>query len=246
MFPIRDVIPHRFPPVTVVALILANGFVFLVETSLSPETLKQVFYLFGLVPARYSHPAWASGVGLPLDDYWPFLTSMFLHGGWFHIIANMWCLWLFGDNVEDRMGHVRFLLFYLACGLAAGVIQVLTQADSTLPTVGASGAIAGVMGAYLFLFPFARILVLVPIFIFPFFFELPAVIFMGFWFFMQLFGGLQSLAAPGLGGIAFWAHVGGFAAGVLLHPIFLKGRAEYRAWYDDETHEPYPYRGFWR
>src|SRR6266481_1710918 len=151
------------------ALIGINGGIFLYELTLTPHDLQGLFYLFGIVPARYTHPDWARWVGLPIDDYWPFLTSMFLHGGWAHIIGNMWALWIFGENVEDSMGPVSFLLFYLLCGLAAGIVHAYTNADSTMPTVGASGAIAGVMGAYFFLFPYSRVVVLVPVFFFPFF-----------------------------------------------------------------------------
>jgi membrane associated rhomboid family serine protease len=175
MIPIRDTIPSRNLPVVTWFLIIANSAVFLFELSLPPDVLERVFHLFGLVPARYTHPQWAVVIGFPVDDYWPFLTSMFLHGGWMHIISNMWTLWIFGDNVEDRMGSLRFLIFYLLCGFAAGLVHWFTHPWSTLPTVGASGAIAGVMGAYFFLFPFARVVVLLPILFFPFFFEVPAV-----------------------------------------------------------------------
>jgi membrane associated rhomboid family serine protease len=204
-------------------LILANSAVFLFELAMPEYSLKQFLYQFGIVPARYTHPEWTALVGLPLDDYWPFLTSMFLHGGWLHIIANMWTLWIFGDNVEDRMGPVRFLFFYLLCGLAAGVVHEYTNPDSTIPTVGASGAIAGVMGAYFFLFPYSRVIVLVPILFFPFFFELPAVTFLGFWILTQIFSGALSLGNPGdVGGVAWWAHIGGFTAGIVLQFFFVK------------------------
>jgi membrane associated rhomboid family serine protease len=123
--------------------------VFFIELSLPPETLEQVFYLFGLVPARFAHPHWAMRVGFPVNDYWPFLTHQFLHGGWLHIIGNMWTLWIFGDNVEDRIGSLRFAIFYLTCGFVAAMTDLMTQWESTVPTVGASGAIAGVLGAYL-------------------------------------------------------------------------------------------------
>jgi membrane associated rhomboid family serine protease len=160
--------------------------------------------------------------GLPFDDYWPFVTCMFLHGGWAHIIGNMWSLWIFGDNVEDRMGSIRFLFFYLLTGLAAGLTHYLTNADSVVPTVGASGAIAGVLGAYFVLFPRSQIIVLVPIFFFPFFFQLPAVTYLLFWFLSQILGGaIAGLSASQVGGIAFWAHAGGFVAGVLLHRLFI-------------------------
>jgi membrane associated rhomboid family serine protease len=169
MIPIRDTVPSRSPPVAVYALIAVNVVVFAFELSLPDEELDRLFYLLGIVPARYTHPDWAQQVGFPADDYWPLLTSMFLHGGWAHILGNMWTLWIFGDNVEDRMGPARFTIFYLACGLVAGVVQWYTNPHSTVPTVGASGAIAGVMGAYFVLFPHARIVVMVPILFYPLF-----------------------------------------------------------------------------
>jgi membrane associated rhomboid family serine protease len=153
MFPIGDTIPRRNPSIAMWLLIIANSLVFLFEVGMSEYARQRFFFLFGLVPARYTHPEWALWVGFPIDDYWPFLTSMFLHGGWVHIIGNMWALWIFGGNVEDRMGPVRFLFFYLLCGLAAGLVHWFTNPNSTVPAVGASGAIAGVMGAYFFLFP---------------------------------------------------------------------------------------------
>src|SRR6266849_4786361 len=215
MIPIRDTLPRRNPPIATLILILINCIVFLFELTMSEPTLEQFFYLFGVVPARFTHPDWAYWMGFPANSYWPFLTSMFLHGGWLHIIGNMWTLWIFGDNVEDRMGPFRFVIFYLLCGLAAGLVHCFTNPDSTLPTVGASGAIAGVMGAYFFLFPTARVVVLVPVFLIPFFFELPAVIYLGFWALSQVFSGTLSLASErAVGGVAWWAHVGGFIAGL--------------------------------
>ena len=222
MFPVQDTVPTRHPAVMVWALIAINVAVFLLELTLGPR-LEPFFYLFGLVPARFSHPAWALRLGLPIHEYWPFLTSMFLHAGWLHVIGNMWFLWIFGDNVEDRMGSGRFLAFYLLCGVAAGAVQWLTNPSSTVPTVGASGAIAGVLGAYLVLFPRARVLVVIPLFFWPFFFDVSAFFFLGFWFLIQLFSGTLALAGPEhVGGVAFWAHVGGFGTGVLLHRLFLE------------------------
>jgi membrane associated rhomboid family serine protease len=210
-------------------LILANCAVFLFELSLSQYSLERLFYIFGIVPARYSHPEWARVVGFPVDDYWPFLTSMFLHGGWLHIFSNMWTLWIFGDNVEDRMGPARFLIFYLLCGLAAGVVHWHTNPDSTIPTVGASGAIAGVLGAYLLLYPFSRVVVVIPVFIFPFFFELPAVTYLAIWALTQVFSGaLSILDTRQVGGVAWWAHVGGFAAGLVLHFFFVRRGRDHR------------------
>ncbi len=223
MLPIRDTVPTRSPPIATRLLVLINALVFLFELTLSPPELEGLFHVFGIVPARFTHPDWAVSAGLPLNGYWPFLTSMFLHGGWLHIIGNMWALWIFGDNVEDRMGPIRFVIFYLLSGCLAGAVHVLTNADSTLPTVGASGAIAGVMGAYLVNFPTARIIVLVPIFLFPFFFEVPAVIYLGFWALSQFFSGTLSLiSGDQVGGVAWWAHVGGFASGIVLQFFFFR------------------------
>jgi membrane associated rhomboid family serine protease len=221
MFPIRDDVPSTKPAFASLALILANTVVFLVVLRLPAREIERCFDLFGIVPARFTHPVWAARHGLPID-WWPFLTSLFLHGGWLHLIGNMWTLWIFGDNVEDRMGAFRFLLFYLVCGIAAGLVHSLTNANATVPAVGASGAIAGVLGAYLALFPFARILVLFPVIIYPLFFELPALLYLGLWFLLQFASGTAALAGPRASeGIAWWAHIGGFATGVLLHRFFL-------------------------
>jgi membrane associated rhomboid family serine protease len=216
MIPLKDTVPRRTFPFMTFLLIALNGVVFLFQLSLPGHALEDLVYLFGLVPARYTHPAWTVAVGLPLDEYWPFVTNTFLHGGWFHLIANMWSLYLFGDNVEDRLGHFRFFLFYLLAGVAANAVHFAVNHDSTVPVIGASGAIAGVMAAYLRLFPFGRIITLVPVFFIPYFFEIPAYIFMGFWFLIQVVSGTASLAAAEGGGIAWWAHIGGFAAGFLL------------------------------
>ena len=224
MFPIKDSIPSRSVPVATRALILINVVVFFFELGLSNESLERFAYLFGLVAARFTHPGWAESVGFPVGDYWPILTHQFLHGGWLHIFANMWTLWIFGDNVEDRMGPVRFTIFYLLCGSIAGLTQVLTNPDSTLPSLGASGAIAGVLGAYFLFYPTARLIVLFPIFFFPFFFEVPAVFYLAIWFFAQLFSGTLALAGPQqVGGIAWWAHIGGFVSGMLLCWLFVRG-----------------------
>src|SRR5882762_9894340 len=223
MFPLRDSVPTRSVPVVTRALILINAIVFFFELALPEEALQHFFYLFGVVPARLVHPDWASASGFPGGAYLTLLTHQFLHGGWLHIISNMWALWIFGDNVEDAMGHTRFAVFYLLCGILAGLTHVLVQPDMTMPSLGASGAIAGVLGAYLLLYPTAWIVVLLPIFFFPFFFEVPAVLYLGIWFISQLFNGTLSLASPGqLGGIAFWAHIGGFVAGLVLCRLFVR------------------------
>jgi len=225
MIPLRDSIPSRRPPVMMWIIILANVLVFAVQLAMPQRELTRFIYIFGMVPRRFSHPEWAQWVGFPVDDYWPFLTSLFIHGGWLHIIFNMWSLWIFGDNVEDRMGPFRFLIFYLLCGIASGVSHVMLNTDSTVPAIGASGAIAGVLSAYLILYPRANVICMIPIFIFPFFFEIRAWFFILFWFGLQLFNGGLSLVNPTAGGgIAWWAHVGGFAAGIILLPLFLSRR----------------------
>ena len=225
MFPIKDTVPRVHFPGMTTAIIAANVMVFLLELGLPEHIQKELIYLFGMVPARYSHPVWAEFVGYPLDTYWPFVTNLFLHGGWLHIIANMWFLYLFGDNVEDRMGPLRFLLFFLLAGIAANLVHFIVNSDSTVPVIGASGAIAGVMAAYLRLFPQARIIMLVPVLYFPLFFEVPALFFMLFWFFLQLISGASALSvARSVEGIAWWAHIGGFLIGLLLvRPLCSRG-----------------------
>jgi membrane associated rhomboid family serine protease len=216
MIPIRDAIRSKNFPVVNVFIIGLNIIAFLWELAQGPD-LKGVFYLYGIVPLRYSNPEIAShftGFG----QYLPFLTSMFLHGGFLHIIMNMWFLYIFGDNIEDRLGHIRYLIFYLFCGVVAGVVHLYTNWNSNVPTIGASGAISGVMGAYLLLYPRSKILTLVFIFFFIQFIEIPAFIFLGIWFVLQL---LSAGASPGnVGGVAFWAHIGGFVAGLVFIKIF--------------------------
>jgi membrane associated rhomboid family serine protease len=231
MIPVRDTIPSRRSPFAMWVIMTVCIAVFLYELTLGPGQVERLFYWFGLVPARYSHPEWAMRLGLPIDDYWPFVTCMFLHGGWAHIIGNLWTLWIFGDNVEDRMGPLRFVLFYLLCGIAASVVHWFTNVNSAVPTVGASGAIAGVLGAYFVLFPRSRIIAVLPVFFFPFFFELPAVVYLLFWFVSQIVSGtLGTLGPSSIGGVAWWAHVGGFVCGMLLHRLFLlpEGKAARR------------------
>jgi len=223
VLPLRDEIPSRHAPLVTWALVAANVGVFLWQVSLPEAGVRQLFYLFGIVPARFTDPAWASAQGFPGGGGVAFLTSMFLHGGLFHLLSNVWTLWIFGDNVEDRMGRLRFLLFYLLCGLAAGGLHWWTNPTSTVPTVGASGAIAGVLGAYLRWYPGAKVLTLVPVFFYPLFVDLPAIVFLGLWFVSQLFSGVAALGLPAdVGGVAWWAHVGGFVAGLLLCGLFAR------------------------
>jgi membrane associated rhomboid family serine protease len=226
MIPIQDTVPSRSAPLVTWGLILLNGLVFLQELALPPERLEQLVALLGMVPARLGHDP---------EAWWTLLTCMFLHGGWMHFVGNMWTLYLFGDNVEDRMGSARFLVFYLLCGLAAGLTHVLTDPNSSITTIGASGAIAGVLGAYFLLFPTARVITLVPVFFWPFIVEVPAVFYLGVWFVSQLFSGMLALIGPEYyEGVAWWAHVGGFVAGLALLPVFKKPRRQYRRSYADE------------
>jgi membrane associated rhomboid family serine protease len=226
MLPIRDTVrSYTFPAVNWM-LIGANSVVFLYETSLSPTRLNQLIATYGLVPARLhlSDPQWILTHPLVLVTLF---TSMFLHGGWFHVISNMWFLYIFGDNVEDRMGSLRYLVFYLASGLIAALAQVLVLPNSQLPTIGASGAIAGVLGAYLLMFPKGRVITLVLIFILPWFIEIPAIFYLGFWFASQILSGISFLALPSaadMGGVAWWAHIGGFVFGMLFYRIFTPHR----------------------
>jgi len=244
MIPLRDTIPSMRFPVVTLGLIVVNAFIFLFELFAGPRGLDTIFYQWGIVPCTYTATCPARirtpGGFLALSqhpNYLTLLSSMFLHGGWMHIIGNMWSLWIFGDNVEDRMGRTGFLCFYLLSGLAAGVLHIVFNVSSRVPTVGASGAIAGVMGAYLLLFPHARVLALVPIFIFLQTIELPAVFFLGFWFLTNLLSGIGSLAAhTGAGGVAWWAHIGGFLVG-LLWALPLRRREGARSqpyYYDDD------------
>lgn len=203
MIPLRDSQPSYSTPYITLGLIFTNAIIFLYELSLDPFSRNHLISTYGLIPAHV--------------QLLSVLTSMFLHGGWLHVIGNMWFLWIFGDNVEDVLGHVKYLLFYLLCGGLAAMLQVVLNPGSLVPTIGASGAIAGVMGAYLVKFPRARVVTLIFVFIFITTMELPAVIILGFWFVIQLFSGVGSIGHSSAGGgIAWFAHVGGFIAGIVL------------------------------
>ncbi len=227
MIPIRDDIPSRRYPIVTVVLIIINVLVFFYELFLGPEELQRFFYAYAVVPVRYFARGYYDWWGT-FHEYGtselvlPIFTAMFLHGGWLHLGGNMLYLWIFGDNVEDRMGHFRFLIFYLLCGVLATMGHVMTNADSRVPSLGASGAISGVLGAYFMLYPGARVVTLVPIWIFLQFIEIPALFFLGFWFVQQFFYGMLSLGVESAqtGGVAWWAHIGGFVAGAVLVHIF--------------------------
>jgi membrane associated rhomboid family serine protease len=204
MFPLRDTQPSYSRPLITVLIIILNAVVFLHEVSLDEYSRNYFIAHYGLIPARFHFSA--------------ILTSMFMHGGWMHIIGNMWFLWIFGDNVEDAFGHLKYLVFYLLCGIAAAFTQVLFSPGSRLPMVGASGAIAGVMGAYLIKFPRSRIVTLVFIFIFITTIEVPAGLMLAYWFFIQFFSGVGTIGYSHVsqGGTAFFAHIGGFITGMIL------------------------------
>ena len=216
MIPLRDANPSRHAPLVTVLIIAANCLVFFYEVSLGERGLTRLVFTFGMIPARVTMFPASPDISFG-DAFFPLFTSMFLHAGWLHLIGNMWFLWIFGDNVEDRLGKLRFLLFYLLCGLGAGLAHTLFNLNSTIPTLGASGAVAGVLGAYFLLFPGAKVLTLVPFF-FLILMELPAYLILLYWFVLQLFSGAISLGARGseVGGVAWWAHVGGFLLGAVL------------------------------
>ena len=204
MIPLRDVIPSRTTPYIVITIIGLNGLAWFYELAMPRDVLPLFLQFYGVVPADFSTPT--------------LVSSMFLHGSWSHVIGNMWYLWIFGDNIEDQLGHGRFMIFYLLCGMAAALGQVVMDPTSTLPTIGASGAIAGVMGAYFVLYPQSRVLTLVPLWFYFEIFEMPAIVLLGFWFLMQLFSAGTVAATAGThggGGIAFMAHVAGFLTGVV-------------------------------
>lgn len=220
MIPYRDTIPLRYTPWVTWALILINVLVFVYSEFLSGDSLRYFQYLHGLVPARYTFPGWAVRSGFPAGDYTPFVSSLFMHGSWMHLVLNLWLLWIFGDNVEDRMGGVRFLAFYLLCGLLAGLMHVYANPQSIVPAIGASGAIAGVMGAFFFLFPYARIVIWV--FFLPLFVEVPAIAFLGVWVIVQLYKATTGLVSTAsYTDVAWFGHLGGVIAGMFLHRLFL-------------------------
>jgi membrane associated rhomboid family serine protease len=219
MIPLRDVIPSRTTPYITVTIIILNVLAWLFELALPADVRTLFLQVYGVVPADFHATT--------------LITSMFLHGGWMHVLGNMWYLWIFGDNVEDRFGHGRFIVFYLLCGIIAALGQIAIDPGSTLPTIGASGAIAGVMGAYFVLYPRSRVLTLIPLIIFWEIIELPAIVLLGFWFVIQLFsaGTIAITASTGGGGVAFAAHVAGFVVGMIGGLVFRKRQVS--AWEAD-------------
>ncbi len=235
MIPFRDYNPSGSIPFVTIALVVLNAAAFLHEVNLEPRERKAFIEQYGVRPLLIT----AYVQGHPKTEghfaaiFLPLLTAMFLHGGWLHLIGNMWFLWIFGDNIEDRMGHSKYLIFYLLCGLGATLAHILSEPTAHQPMVGASGAIAGVLGAYAVAFPRARVSTLVPIFFLFTIIELPALVVLGFWFLIQFLSGMQSLRMQAAGGVAWWAHIGGFVLGIGLLFLFQKPRHKRR---------PYRYR----
>jgi membrane associated rhomboid family serine protease len=230
MLPVGNAVPVREQSVVTWGLIAANCIVFLVQINLSPWELESFIARLALVPARYFDDG-----SMAIADYLPFVSNMFLHGGWLHLILNMWTLWMFGPAIEDRLGRGRYFTFYVACGLLASVTHAFFNPTSTIPALGASGAIAGVLGCYIRLFPWARLVVLVPVLFLPLFFDVPAIVFAGLWFMMQLLQGTVELFSPSTGGgIAWWAHIGGFVGGLLFAGVLRPPRTRRRPYFADE------------
>ena len=240
MIPLHDDNPTEIAPIVTIALIVLCSLVFLYEVSL-PERVGQAFVLhYGAIPASiFGHGAALLEDAVAVPVTFTLLTSMFLHGGWMHLIGNMLYLWIFGNNVEDAMGHVKFVIFYVVCGILAAVSHAVTDPASGIPMVGASGAISGVLGAYLLLYPRAQVLVLIPLGIFMRTMYVPAGFVLGLWFVLQLLSGGMSLGHGG-GGVAFFAHVGGFVAGMALigffkHPnVRFFAPARHRGWHSSD------------
>jgi membrane associated rhomboid family serine protease len=220
MIPLRDTIPSRSFPFINISLIIANLATFLYQLSLGNQVERFIF-TYGLIPAHLF-----SGDYPLAAHFYPLFTAMFLHGSWFHILGNMLYLWIFGDNIEDRLGHLRYLLFYLLSGIGAALTQIIVHPNSSYPMVGASGAIAGVLGAYLILFFHSRIVTLIPIFFFLQVREIPAFVFLLFWILMQFLNGTATFSHTNqiTDGVAWWAHIGGFFSGILLLPLLKKKR----------------------
>ncbi len=252
MFPIGDSVQRDQRPFVVWCLIGLNALAFLYQITLSQTETAAFLREFALVPRRLTDWPWARASGLQPGAVLPFLTSMFLHGGVLHIVLNMWTLYIFGPALEDRLGRGRFVALYLIAGLAAGLLHVLTNWSSAIPTLGASGAIAGLIAAYALRFPFAWVNVVVPVLFIPVFFTLPATLFAGIWFLTQVLQGTTALFAPSQGGgIAWWAHIGGFAAGWAMlrlvdrgPRVTMPGRRA-RTVPDDDRQLPWPFSAWW-
>jgi membrane associated rhomboid family serine protease len=240
MIPLHDDNPTEITPIVTIALIVLCSLVFLYEASLPDKVGEAFVFQYGAIPAAiFGHEAGLPENAIAVPFTLTLLTSMFLHGGWMHLIGNMLYLWIFGNNIEDVMGHVKFVIFYVACGLIAAMSHAITDPTSAVPMVGASGAISGVLGAYLLLFPHAQVMVLIPLGMFTRTMYVPAGFVLGFWFVLQLLSGGMSLGQGG-GGVAWFAHVGGFVAGMALIGVFKHPNvrffapARHRGWHSSD------------
>jgi len=222
MIPLGDSVPRRRFPWVTYTLIAINVVVFLIEVNYGPR-VQILFQRYGVIPVRLWN--WPENPAV----LWTLITSQFLHGGWYHIFGNMLFLWIFGDNVEDQLGHLRYLAFYLIAGIVAALTQAAMMPTSTIPSIGASGAISGVLGAYIVFFPRGKVVLVIPLFLFPYIIDVPAVVFLGYWFISQTLNGLFSLTTGALevGGVAWWAHVGGFVTGLILGPLLRERQPKY-------------------
>jgi membrane associated rhomboid family serine protease len=222
MIPLRDDNPITITPVVTWALIAVNVVIFLYQVSLGPNASQLFVYQFGTIPAVVVGAERLPEAMVAIPPAVSLFTSMFLHGGWMHLVGNMWFLWIFGNNIEDAMGHLRYLAFYVICGMIASASHILAYPDSTIPSIGASGAIAGALGAYAMLYPRARVWTLIFVVFFMRLMYIPAWIVLGIWILLQFINGSMAAGTQNAGGIAFWAHVGGFIAGILLVGLFKK------------------------
>jgi membrane associated rhomboid family serine protease len=235
---VRDDNPRRYPSLATWSIIAINVLVFALVAPLPEASLARLYESAAFVPQHLSNARTLESFGGAAVGLF---SGMFLHAGIPHLVANMWTLWIFGDNVEDRMGPARFVGFYVLCGITAGLAHWLANPDSAVPTVGASGAISGVMGAYMILYPRARILLFFPLLFLPYFFTIPAWVYLVVWFLGQQASGISTQGQVEAGGVAFWAHIGGFVAGVALHRLFVRPRGTYRPPQPDE----FPLRAAW-
>jgi len=229
MIPLKDLTPRRSFPTVTLLLIAANVAVFVHQVVLPPAAAEAFIRTYGLVPSKISLTLAGRHYTIA-QAFLPLFTSMFLHGGVLHILGNMWFLWIFGANVEDRLGSLPYLFFYLVCGIGSNVSQLLFSWGSRIPSLGASGAISGVLGAYIIFFPGSRILTLVPLFIFWFTARIPAIIFIGLWFIAQFLSGISTLGAVNTGGVAWWAHIGGFLIGLVFARVAATARRAASEW----------------
>ena len=227
MFPLRDDNPITITPIVTWALIVLNVVIFFYQVSLGPNASQLFVYQFGAIPAVIVGDQILPEKIAAIPPSMSLLTSMFLHGGWMHLIGNMWFLWIFGNNIEEAMGHLRYLIFYLLCGFLASASHILAYPNSTIPTIGASGAIAGALGAYIMLYPRARVWTLIFLGFFIRLMYIPAWIVLGIWILFQFINGSMAMATQQGGGIAFWAHIGGFIAGILLVGLFKKSSVRF-------------------